>query len=100
MALKADSIIFGCGIFSSTDLQTRSIFVELKFRRNLERLGKWDCCCAVLRQERAIIPAPVDDENQLKPSISSENHSVGIQQNHHTGFHRDLNSLPSEFSSL
>ncbi|CAO2823651.1 unnamed protein product [Amaranthus hypochondriacus] len=98
MALKADSIILGCGIFSSTDLQTRSSFSNLNFRRDLKRLGKWDCCCAVLGQ-RAITPTPVDDEKPLHPSTAAENHSVGIQQNQHPGFHRDLNSLPKPLSA-
>lgn len=94
MALKADSIIFGCGVFTSPDLGTRPCLAGLSFRKDLKKLGKWECCCGVLGQ-RAI--TPVEDEKPLNPSTIVEPQFSGVQRTEHTGFHRDLNSLPSEF---
>ncbi|KAL2931409.1 Arogenate dehydratase/prephenate dehydratase 1 chloroplastic [Bienertia sinuspersici] len=96
MALKADTIIFGCGVLSSPDLGTRPCFAGLNFRRDLKKLSKWECSCVVLGQ-RAI--TPVDDEKPLKPTTAAEPQSSGIERIEHPGFHRDLNSLPKPLSA-
>lgn len=99
MALKADAIILGSGVFSSpADLGTRPCFGGLSFKRDLKILGKWECCCVVLGQ-RAITPVE-DDEKPLNPSTAAQPHSSGVvQKTHHNGFHRDLNSLPKPLSA-
>ncbi|XP_021719717.1 arogenate dehydratase/prephenate dehydratase 1, chloroplastic-like [Chenopodium quinoa] len=99
MALKADTIILGCGVLSSShDLGTIPCFGGLKFRKDLKKLGKWECCCSVSGQ-RAI--TPVEDEKPLKPGpTAAEPQSSGVvQRTEHTGFHRDLNSLPKPLSA-
>lgn len=98
MALKSDTIILRRGVLSCPDLGTRACLGSsgLSFRRDLGRLGKWGCCCAVLGQ-RAI--TPVDDEKPLNPESVAEPHTSGVHQTKHTGFHRDLNSLPKPLSA-
>uniref|UniRef100_A0A803M1V6 Arogenate dehydratase n=2 Tax=Chenopodium quinoa TaxID=63459 RepID=A0A803M1V6_CHEQI len=96
---RSDTIILGCGVLSSShDLGTIPCFGGLKFRKDLKKLGKWECCCSVSGQ-RAI--TPVEDEKPLKPGpTAAEPQSSGVvQRTEHTGFHRDLNSLPKPLSA-
>lgn len=97
MALKADTIILRCGFtLSCPDLGTRPCLGGLSFNIDLRRLGKWECCCAVLGQ-RAI--TPVEDEKPLKPGADTESRNGGVQLSNHIGFHKDLNSLPKPLSA-
>lgn len=92
MALRVDTIILRCGVLSCPDLGTRACLGGgLSFKRDLGRLGKWDGCCAVLGQNAI---TPVDDEKPLNHGGATEPRSGGVEPTKHTGFHRDLNSLP------
>lgn len=56
-----------------------------------ENLRKWGCCGALLAQRAT---KPVEDEKPV--DLPGENNQTPVSQ--FSGFHRDLNSLPSEFS--
>ncbi|KAH9610553.1 hypothetical protein KSS87_018303 [Heliosperma pusillum] len=90
MALKVDCFMYGClGI-------TRIRVCELSFKRDLKRLGNWECNCGV-SGERVI--THVEDGKPLKPVISSYPDRGGNSLREYTVFHHDLNSLPKPLSA-
>ncbi|GMH30255.1 hypothetical protein Nepgr_032098 [Nepenthes gracilis] len=95
MALKANSVIWGCCVPSHSYLGTNSV-CKFNFRRNFHGFGKWVCCCGVVAQ-RAIIP--VEDEKPLNSGAESSAGIARTQETESTGFHKDLNSLPKPLSA-
>ena len=100
MALKAGPI-WGSAVYPHpylglTGLDGRRTGCFLNLRFDFERCRKWECL-AVLGQRAAI---PVEDEKPLKAGAESPGGADKAEETQSMAFHRDLNSLPSEFTWL
>lgn len=78
------------------DLGGRRAGRALNLRFDFERFRKWECL-AVLGQRATI---PVEDEKPLRPGVESPGGADEAKETEPRAFHRDLNSLPSEFTWL
>ena len=96
MALKANPI-WGCAktphfLKSLPDLVPN----RCGFGLDLRVLSKWECSCVgvVAQTHRAI--TPVEDDRSYTPDIQSSEANERSQDSQSSGFHKDLNLLPSE----
>ncbi|GMP75504.1 hypothetical protein CsSME_00032566 [Camellia sinensis var. sinensis] len=80
-----------------TDLGSRRSGSDSNLRFGVDKSREWECCGMVLSQ-RAI--TPVEDEKPLAPRFDSPGGADQTQITESRGFHRDLNSLPSEFNQI
>ncbi|KAH9622227.1 hypothetical protein KSS87_010512 [Heliosperma pusillum] len=101
MALKCDGIVVKCGVFSCIELlgKTRTrvnLGSGLIFRKDVKKMGKWECCCRVLG-ERDI--TSIEDEKPLKPFVYPLPNPDDVSQMEYTGFHKDLNLLPKPLTA-
>lgn len=100
MALKAGPIWGSAALphphWGLPDLSGRRTGFPLNLRFDVGRWRKWECLAA-LGQRAAI---PVEDEKPLKPGAECPGGTYEAKETQSTAFHRDLNSLPSEFNWL
>lgn len=100
MDLRANTVVWGCGI-SSSHAQlgknaSSSSVPGLNWKTDLCRLSKSVCCCAALAQ-RAV--TPVEDGKPLKSESEPQGRIARAKENDSTGFHKDLNALPKPLTA-
>ena len=96
MALKAVPI-WVCANYSNTqagfaDSGSNRSGSGPNLRLDLERFRKWECCGVLAQREIT----PVEDGKPVTPEFDSPGANDEAQITESRGFHKDLNSLPSE----
>ena len=101
MALKGAPIWVSsktrCSHLGVSDLGSSRSGFGLNLRFDSERFRKWECCSlAAALAQRAT--TPVEDEKPSLPLADTSGKIEGSQDNESSGFHKDLNLLPSKFA--
>ncbi|KAL8151227.1 hypothetical protein V2J09_021035 [Rumex salicifolius] len=99
MDLRANTIVWGCGLSSShTQLgkSATSSLSGLSWKKDLGKLSK-SVCCGVGLAQRAV--TRVEDGKPLKSDTELQGGIDRTKENGSTGFHRDLNALPKPLTA-
>lgn len=93
MALKANTVTWGCAVPSHLQLGTRPSTCGLQLGTDLKKYKQWVCCCSLLTRRATTL---VEDEKPLKHGAE-----LGdlIAKNEPAAFNKDLNSLPKPLTA-